>query len=133
VFLALPLEEKIALIKGKMEESKQVYLEAKMDHEAALEQYNENVDRHAAAEKERLTAEFEALARRELLKKSIEEHKSKLKLDQARLDKVKKEIAEALLKKQKLEQKLARVELALKCTKLKIKYVKLSRRRRSWV
>jgi hypothetical protein len=118
-FLALPLEEKIALIKGNMEETKQVYLKAKMDFEAALEQYIGNVDRHAAAEKEKLRAKEEALAREiELLKKSVEEHDSNLKLYQARCDKHKKEIE---IKKQQLAQD----ELALQCAKLKTKYVKL--------
>jgi hypothetical protein len=129
-FLALPLEKKIELIKGKMEEVKQVRLQAKMDVEASLEQFNENLDRHMAAELERLQAKKEVLARkRELFKKSMEEHESNLKLSQARWDKHKKKIDEVLLKKQKLEQKLAQDELAIQCLRLKRKYVKLSGRR----
>jgi len=130
-FLALPLEKKIELIKGKMEEVKQVRLQAKMDDEASLEQFNENLDRHVAAELERLQAKKEALARKsELFKKSMEaEHESNLKLSQARWDKHKKEIDEVLLKKQKLEQKLAQDKLAIQCLRLKRKYVKLSGRR----
>lgn len=133
-FLAMPLKKKIELIKGKMEEAKQVHLKFKMDLEDALEQYNGNLDRHIAAELEKLQAKKEALDRkRELFKKSMEENKANLKLIQARRDKHKKEIDEALLKKQKLEQKLeqklAQDELAGICLKLKMKYAHLSRRR----